>query len=107
MEKLLPKLQELTWIWARTDLQVCQINAVIKGPIMPRLLADVCDTLMSSMDDDSIRIIPKTWMPKKSGHRVDNVLKNHGFSQVSFNRLEGCRVPGLNSFSLSNLMCIF
>ena len=60
-------------------LQVCQINAMIKGPIMPWLLADLCDTLMSSMDDDSIRIIPKTRMLKKSGHKVDNVLKNHGF----------------------------
>ena len=62
---------------------------------------------MSSMDDDSIRIIPKTRMLKKSGHGIDNVLKNHGFSQVSFNRPEGCRVPGLNSFSLFQVSCVF
>ena len=43
-------------------------------------------------DDDSIRIIPKTWMPRKSWHGVDDILKNHGFSWTSFNRLEGCWV---------------
>ena len=37
----------------------------------------------------SPRAVPKVCMPKKSWRGVDNVLKNHGFSEVSFNRLEG------------------
>ena len=53
-------------------------------------------------DGDPIRIIPKTWMSKKSWHGVDNILMNHGFSQVSFNRPEGCWVPGLNSLPLKS-----
>ena len=56
-------------------------------------------------DGDPIRIIPKTWMSKKSWHGVDNILMNHGFSQVSFNRPESCWVPDLNS--LSQVSCVF
>ena len=41
-------------------------------------------------DGDSIRIIPKTWMPKKSWHEIDDILRNQAFSWVSFNKHIGC-----------------